>query len=272
MDCCVAFSKLEVVAVGCIFSKVESVVNFSQGELLDFCDPSEHVAAGEGMNSFPFRVVDLTHPVAPQGPVWAGDPETKRENVAEIAVDGYRLNRWVLGEHSGTHAGAPSHFIDSGRTIDSFEAPELLCPFVKVSIENDLTFEQMRKAVERVGENAFCGAFVLMETGWSDRWPDRDRIFERDENDTLVYPGMKDDCARWLMKDLHCAGAGSDAPGVDPGGDTEFRSGVAIADAGGLHLENLANLELLPERGWLFVGALPLVGGAGSAARVVAFI
>jgi kynurenine formamidase len=39
------------------------------------------------------------------------------------------------------------------------------------------------------------------------------------------------------------------------------------------HLENLQNLKSLPPLGaWIVVGVLPLIGGSGSPARVIALL
>jgi kynurenine formamidase len=68
-------------------------------------------------------------------------------------------------------------------------------------------------------------------------------------------------------------GLGIDTAGIDGGASQTLEANRILLDNGRFHLENLTNLERLPARGaWLFIGALPLVGGSGSPARVLAWL
>jgi len=52
----------------------------------------------------------------------------------------------------------------------------------------------------------------------------------------------------------------------------ELSANRALLKGRRFHLENLTGLERLPATGaWLFIGALPLVGGGGAPARVLAW-
>lgn len=69
-----------------------------------------------------------------------------------------------------------------------------------------------------------------------------------------------------------CLGIGIDRLSVEPGADG-FPVHARTARAGIWQLEGLTNLDLLPPYGaLLFVGALSLVGGSGSPARVLALV
>ncbi len=54
-----------------------------------------------------WKVVDLTQPLTTSIPLWPGDPQFEVEAWASYAADGYFINRFSIGEHSGTHWGTP---------------------------------------------------------------------------------------------------------------------------------------------------------------------
>jgi kynurenine formamidase len=66
---------------------------------------------------------------------------------------------------------------------------------------------------------------------------------------------------------------GSDAPSCDTSAAPRAPAQAVAASLGVCTLVNLRRLEHLPRRGaYVVVGALPIVGGAGAPARVVALV
>ncbi len=59
---------------------------------------------------FPFTIIDLTHPLAPNMPLWPGDPRTLLDKVADRAAVGYTLHCLSVGEHSGHACGCGAPF------------------------------------------------------------------------------------------------------------------------------------------------------------------
>ncbi|MCX8507781.1 MAG: cyclase family protein, partial [Rhodobacteraceae bacterium] len=77
----------------------------------------------------------------------------------------------------------------------------------------------------------------------------------------------------WLLSARKIAGVGIDTHGVDPGQDTDFKTNMASATAGGIAIECLNNIDKLPVVGAVIVvGGLRLVGGSGSPAAVTALL
>lgn len=78
------------------------------------------------------RVVHLSHVLAPGMPEWPGDPPFEQTPVAGIDTHGYRMGRFAIGEHSGTHANAASTFLVAGESIDQVAADQLIVPAVVI--------------------------------------------------------------------------------------------------------------------------------------------
>ncbi len=226
------------------------------------------------------RIVDLSHAITTDMPIWPGDPTPTIEPVATVEEEGYFLNKLCIGEHSGTHVGAPAHFHSGGATIDQVPVELLVLPAVVIDIrgkaEEDpdyrLTVEDIlswEKEHGRIPE----GSMVILFTGWQSRWNDPKAFFNADEQGTFHWPGFSAEATRFLVEERKVAGLGTDTHGIDPGNDETFAPNTILLGAGGIHLENLTNLDQLPPTGAvLVIGALKIKGGSGSPARVLAFV
>ena len=74
------------------------------------------------------RIVDLSHVITPDIPLWPGDPPVEMETVASFDTDGYHLRRFSIGEHSATHMNAPNSFHEGGVGIDAYPPESLVVP------------------------------------------------------------------------------------------------------------------------------------------------
>jgi len=225
------------------------------------------------------QLVDLTHPIKSGMPHWPGDPQTVVEPVAKVGREGYGLNRIVIGEHSGTHVGAPRHFYDEGKDISQIPVDRLLCPGVRISVRNEaLNNPDFMLLPEHISswQVAFSQlpshSFVLIETGWSRFWNTPEVYFGM-KSGRMHFPGVSKTAAELLTQSYQVAGIGIDTAGIDGGLSADFAANKILAANDGLHLENLTNLDLLPAKGFsLFIGALPIETGSGSPCRVIAML
>ncbi len=227
-----------------------------------------------------YEVVDLTHVISPGIPIWPGDPKPTIKPIATVEKDGYFLNEFSIGEHSGTHFGAPAHFVSGGKTVDEIQADLLIIPAVVIDISQKcrtnpdyaLTVNDVlnwEKENGRIPSNSL----VMAYTGWDEKWGDPKAFFGFDENGGMHFPGFSEEAVIFLMEKRGVKGLGIDTHGIDPGFDEEYKSNTALFERGGFHLENLANLGKLPPKGfYVFIGALPIKGGSGSPARVLALV
>ncbi len=89
----------------------------------------------------------------------------------------------------------------------------------------------------------------------------------------LHFPGLAPEAAEWLVADRGIVAVGIDTPSIDYGQSVDFRSHVVLYAENISGFENVANLDLLPERG-SYVVALPMKieGGSGGPLRIVAFV
>jgi kynurenine formamidase len=232
------------------------------------------------MNIHYTRIVDLTHPISVGMPAWPGDPVPHIEPVAEIDRDAYRLNVLTIGEHSGTHVGVPAHFYADGTPADLLPPAALIRPAVVVHIADQVVANpdyQLGLADLRAWEGQHGpvapDAIVLLCAGWAKRWRNPVTYFNADPDGRMHYPGFSAEVTRFLIEVRQIGGLGIDTPGVDPGLDETFAANKLLLGGHRIHLENLTNLDQLPATGaTLFVGLLPIVGGSGSPARVLALV
>ena len=224
------------------------------------------------------RVVDLTHPIRPGIPAWPGDPEVRFETTATLTEDGYFLRRFSMGEHSGTHLSAPSAFLDEGTGPDAMSPDDLIVPAVVIDArvhagedpDYTLTLDDLKDWERRNGKIP-SGSIVLMLTGWHRYWDEPDRFINMGADGIMHAPGFSVEAARFLLDEREAAGIGIDTHGVDAGTDTALEVSRAFARRGGVILECLNNLDKLPAtRTTLVIGRLPLAGGSGSPASVLA--
>ena len=208
---------------------------------------------------------DCTHPITPPMTVYPGDPRVGRTPHATHEEDGYRVTRLELGTHSGTHIDAPSHTEPDGRPLDSFPVETFAFDARLV----DCRGKDPRDPIERDELPTPTDADLLvLHTGWADNWG-TDAYFD--------HPYLTGDAATWCADhDYHVA---IDALNVDPtpsenADETLEPDGVpahhALLGTDHLILENLTNLNGLPERFRLSAFPLAVSGADGAPVRAVA--
>ncbi len=224
-------------------------------------------------------VIDLTQPLTSTIPIWLGDPQVEIQPWATIAKDGYFINRIALGEHSGTHWATPNSLIIGAKSAEQVPVEKLVAPAVVIDIQQKaaqnadylLSVEDVQIWETANGEVP-SGSIVILFTGWQEKWLDSKAFINQDELGVFHWPGFSAASVEFLVSWRQIAGLGTDTHGVDSGSDRTFAASSAIYANNGIILECLGGLEKLPPKGaTLVVGGLPIVGGSGSPARVLAF-
>jgi kynurenine formamidase len=246
----------------------------------------------DGLSSGAVRIVDLTQPLSERTPVlqlpepFANTPPLSRR---ELSAFDDRGPAWAwtvleLGEHTGTHFDAPTHWITGrdGEDVASVPPARLVGPVVVIDKSAEaaadadylLTVDDIR-AFEAEHGPLPDGAWLFLRTGWDARASDQEAFLNVSDGQSHT-PGPDVECARWLA-DSPIVGFGVETVGTDAGSaggfDPPFPAHSFLLGAGKYGVTQLANLAELPPTGAVVVVApLRLVDGTGSPSRVLAFV
>ena len=120
------------------------------------------------------------------------------------------------------------------------------------------------------------GGWLLIRTGWEARAHDRQQFLNNDERGPHS-PGLTVECARWIAEESPLSGIGVETVGIDAGAaagqEPPFPAHHFLLGNDKYGVTSLQNLSKLPSVGAaLIVAPLPIVGGTGSPARVLALV
>jgi kynurenine formamidase len=210
------------------------------------------------------RIVDLTHPIREDMPVYPGTASPRLERANTLERDGFRETLLTMVSHTGTHMDAPAHMRRDGATLDRLAADRFVGPAVLWDVSEPGRRRIEASELEAIGDRLPLGGFLILRTGWSRHWGKRE-YFEG-------FPCLTEEAARWLGR-FGLKGVGVDAISVDPVESTTFDVHGVLFERGEVILENLTHLEALPGEPFL-LAALPLrfVDADGSPVRAVAIL
>jgi kynurenine formamidase len=226
------------------------------------------------------RVVDMAYALSDKLPTWPGDEHAfEAKTVATPAKDGYFARSvWML-EHFGTHMDAPAHFVPGKASLDQIPVAHFFGPAAVIDVREEagrdadyrLTPERVEKWEAAHGKIP-AGAIALLRTGWASRWPDQARYRNTDASGVMHFPGYSVEAAKLLMA-RGVVGLGIDTLSIDYGPSKDFAVHRLDLQAELFNLENVANLEQLPESG-AFVVAAPIKfeGGSGGPVRILGIL
>jgi kynurenine formamidase len=226
------------------------------------------------------RVVDLTRPLHPGIPYWPGGGygPFRYVQVNTFERDGKAAGLFEMPEHMGTHVDAPNHFVAGGASVDCLGIDRLLRPAVTFDIAeraatnaSTVLDEADIEAWETRHGQVPRGSVALVRSGWGARWGNPS-AFRNDGDGVMRFPAISEAAAKRLVLMRGVVGIGVDTLSADNGEAPDSPCHRLVHGAGGFILENLANLELVPEQGaFVLIAPLPIVGGTGAPARVLAF-
>ena len=234
----------------------------------------EEIASGKT------RVIDLSYAISDKMVPWPGDAKAfEAKTNATVEKNGYFTRSFWMLEHYGTHMDAPAHFPPGKTTIDKIPAEKFFAPAVVLDVRKEaerdpdyqLTVKRIAAWEEKYGKIP-TGAIVVLRTGWAARWPDVARYRNQDANGKMHFPGFSVEAAKVLLE-RKVSGLGCDTLSIDPGNSPDFPVHHLVLGAGVYQLENLADLQELPEAGAFLIAApIKLEGGSGGAVRVFGLV
>lgn len=209
------------------------------------------------------QVVDLSHAYHAGMPIFPGLPQPSFTPIARVEEDGYAMTDYHLLNHIGTHVDAPAHQILGGDTLDEIGLERLVTDAVTIDVSDldpgPLTAGELEPHLDKLRKGDIVFLFSnngrnwgtdAYWTGWS--YPDGD-------------------ASRALIeKDI--SAIGFDGPSADPVDSTTFELHRIWLGAGRLIIENVTNLDQLPERTQVVVAPLKVREANGAPVRIFALL
>ncbi|MGK5683035.1 cyclase family protein [Actinoplanes sp. URMC 104] len=239
------------------------------------------------------EVVDLTAPLTSETPILKLPPpfaDTIPFGLEEISRYDDRGPAWYwnnihTGEHTGTHLDAPVHWVTArdGEDVSRIAPGKLIAPAAVIDVSERVAADPdflLQVEDVRQWESAHAplpaGGWLLVRTGWDARSSSQDDFLNADDSGPHT-PGISVECAKWLAEEAPVIGVGVETVGTDAGQafgfDPAFPCHSYVLGAGKYGLTQLRNLDALPPTGAVVIAApLPIVGGSGSPARVLALV
>jgi kynurenine formamidase len=231
--------------------------------------PLEPVLAGHD-------IVDLTRLLEAGIPTYPTHPKFFQMRWCSMG-DPAEMNQLVLGEHTGTHLDAPSHFVREGPArkhihelpLSAFAGRCIKLKFGPFSPTNQQVGAGDIRKWEKANTAIEAGDVVLIDFQWEPYWKPGPEGFAFLQN----WPGLAADAADYLAG-KRVKLVGTDCISLDPGdgGDGKLAAHYTLLPDGILILENVSNLGSLPVVSFFMALPLKIDKGTGSPVRAVAFV
>lgn len=207
------------------------------------------------------RIIDLSHPISDNMPVFPGDPEVTFEQTHHIKDGGYNVTRICFGTHTGTHVDVPHHCTFSDKTVDMLNIDTLVGWADIIDLgEVEPCYDIVAADLDEHADYIEAGGRVLIKTGWSKRFGEPEFYTK--------FPGLTEGAVLWLNA-RKVKLVGLEQPSVHQRGHKEVHT--ALLDAGVVLVESLANMDKITQER-VYIVALPIniEGGDGAPMRVIA--
>lgn len=199
--------------------------------------------------------IDLSVKLNESTPAYPGDPKIDIKETGKLDAQGYCGHRVTLGTHTGTHIDAPSHMVEGGKNLGHFSLETFIGNAKCIDVTTGYSIDKCSEL--ELGE----GDIVLLLSGMSKRYYEPEYFTD--------YPVMTNEFADYLV-DKKVKMVGLDTCSADKVGGFPIHKKLLGEDI--LIIENLTNLEHLPQKGFTLF-ALPLsLNLDGAPARVIARI
>lgn len=210
------------------------------------------------------KIIDLTHTIQKNMPVYPGTEPPSLERANTIEQDGFAELLLTMYSHTGTHIDAPCHMISAAKSLSDFDADKFVGKACVLDFTGIGSSEIGLSDIVAHEDKISKSDFVLIRTGWDKYWG-RESYFEG-------FPVLSPDAARWLAS-FDIKGVGIDAISVDGVGSESFEAHFSFMEKEIIIIENLANLNCIEDEFFILsVLPLKLQDADGSPVRAVAIV
>ncbi len=189
------------------------------------------------------RIVDLSHVIYEGMPVYSKDEAPSFEITHTLENDNYRMTKYQIFSHTGTHVDAPVHMLNNDIDLNSMKISHFLgkatiidcssCPDEHISLHCLYNYQERINNVD----------FIIIRTGWYQNWG-KNCYFHN-------YPYLNTDAAEWLSS-FQLQGIGIDTLSIDGSDSTGYPIHKIFLSKNILIIENLTNLDSIKDEYFLF--------------------
>lgn len=211
------------------------------------------------------KVVDLTHIITENMPVYPGTEPPRFEPANTYEKDGFRETKISMFTHTGTHMDPPAHLFPNRTTLDQFSVDQFIGKAIVIDCrclnEGEMITSELLKPY---GDKISQADFLLFNLGWDKRWG-TSYYFED-------YPCLDKDVMAMIIAGDY-KGIGFDVIGLDPIADVNLtRHKELFLKNDIVNIENLCNLEQCGnDLFWFSCFPLKINNCDGSPVRAVAW-
>ncbi len=211
------------------------------------------------------KVIDLTHTIRENMPVYPGTETPKFEPANSYEKDGFKETKLTMFTHTGTHMDPPAHLFAGRTTLDQFPPEQFIGKALVIDCRDlaegeAITMDRLKKYGGKVDE----ADFLLFNLGWDKKWG-TDAYFGD-------YPCIDGEVLAYIKAGGY-KGIGFDVIGLDPIADVDLtRHKELFRDMDIVNIENLKNLGQCGDGlFWFSCFPLKLENCDGSPIRAVAW-
>lgn len=228
-----------------------------------------------------YEWVDLTYSLSPETPHWIGWDALEVEEKSNLEDSLFGAHGYTTVGQYGTHVDAPNHMVKGGRSLEEITLQEMVYPLCVMDLthkvaENSnyvVTVQDVLDWEKDYGEIP-SGAFVVFQSGWSQRDPKTMDNFDDDGNRN--FPGWGLEALKFLVEERNIGSIGhevSDTESPISSGKTNYEVEYYILEQDRIQIELLAHVEQCPPKGGIIFCTFPkVVEGTGFPARCFALI
>jgi len=210
------------------------------------------------------QIIDLSHLLNNNTPVYPGTEKPIFEKANTIENNGFAETKISMYSHTGTHMDAPAHMVAGAKPLDAFEASKFYGNALIIDCREFQNHEITLEFIIPFLESTKQIDFVLLNTGWSEKWGRTDYF--------IGFPTLSFSASEYLAS-LNIKGIGIDAISIDRMDTVLFENHLQLLKKEILIIENLTNLDSIGNQIFKFLCfPLKFEDADGSPVRAVAIV